>query len=86
MFENWRKKKAQAQMSIIADLLALINYNIIIFYTHFIVAFCKYFFKQDYDVLKSVDKITKTTSCMSHNMVVESFSARAGIQRLKATI
>ena len=69
-------------MSIITDLLDLINFDIIITRAHFIMGFCKSFFKKHYDILKSIDKITKT----GRNMAVEEFSVHADIQRPKVTV
>ena len=74
------RQQNQAQMSIITDFLDLINSDIIITHIHFILGFYKSFFKQHYDILKSIDKITKTVGCMSRNNVVEAFSTHTDIQ------
>ena len=48
--------------------------------------FYKSFFKKYYEILKSVDKITKTTGNISRNMAVEAFSTYDELQRLKVSV
>ena len=79
------RQQNQAQMSIITDFLDLINSDIIITHIHFILGFYKSFFKQHYDILKSIDKITKTAGHMSYNMTVGVFSVHTDIKRIKVT-
>ena len=68
------RQETQAQMSTITKFLDVINSNIIVTPINFFIGFYKSFFKQHYDILKSIDKITKTTCCMSCSMACEAFS------------